>query len=488
MNTLTRKNSVLITISVVTTILFSGISWYLSNGLTGDFWYLFWIAPVPVLFIAFNVSARWAFIISFIAYLIGRLSWFSYLVTVATLVPAIIFSLVLPLVFALIVLLTRWTVLRINKWYSIFAFPFYFTVFEFLLISFSTDGSAASIAYSQSDVLTVIQLASITGILGITFMLTFIPSAIAVNWFYYKQKRSFKLITITTTILLITVFLFGYIRISQKNKLINFDVGMVVADEHLHDLSPQFNRDKEEIIQKFYLKSIDSLARKDVQLIVLPERAINIHKENEAETISRFSEVAKQYEIYLVIGYSNYRTSKARNSAMIIDSNGSIISDYNKVHLVTGLERRFTKGKDIGVFSFNGVKGGVAICKDMDFPSFIKNYGESKVQFLAVPAWDFDVDAWLHSRMAVLRGVENGFSEIRVARQGSLTVSDCYGKVTYEADCSKGNKAILATDTPLLSAETLYSRWGNWFGIVNVLLALGLIISGILKKKVENIR
>jgi hypothetical protein len=36
--------------------------------------------------------------------------------------------------------------------------------------------------------------------------------------------------------------------------------------------------------------------------------------------------------------------------------------------------------------------------------------------------------------MAILRGVENGFSEIRTARQGRLTISDCYGKIINEAE------------------------------------------------------
>jgi apolipoprotein N-acyltransferase len=483
MNNLTSKKSALTAVSTIIAILFSGICWYLSNGLTGNFWYLLWIAPIPVLFTALKVSARGAFVISFIAYLIGRLSWFSYLVTVATIIPAIIFTLMLPLVFALIVLLARWTVLRTNAWYSIFAFPVYFTVFEFLLISFSTDGSAASIAYSQSNVLSVIQIASVTGMLGITFMLSLIPSAIAVNWFYYKQKHSFRLITATTTIILIAVFLFGIIRSIQKTKLLSFKVGMVVADEQLHDLSSQLNPDKEAIAQNFYLESIDSLAREGAQLIVLPERAVNIYKENEAETITRFCEVAKRNEVYLVIGYSNYRNPKAKNSALVIDPKGSIISDYDKVHLVTGLESRFTPGKGIGLFPFKGIQSGVAVCKDMDFPDFIRNYGKSSVRILAVPAWDFDVDAWLHSRMAILRGVENGFSEIRVARQGNLTISDCFGKVTYEADCSKGNKIISTAVMQPLSANTLYSRWGNWFGIVNVLLAMGFVVLGFLRKK-----
>lgn len=485
MESSTHKSSLPTAVFAVVVILFSGVCWYLSNGLNGNFWYLLWIAPIPVLYISFKVSARRAFLISFAAYLIGRLSWFSYLVTVATLVPAIIFTLLLPLVFALIILLTRWTVLKINAWYSIFVFPVYFTVFEFLLLSFSSDGSAASIAYSQSDVLSVIQIASVTGILGITFMLTFIPSAIAVNWFFYKKQKSFLLITTTTSVLFLVFFVFGYLRTSQKFKIISVKAGLVVADEKLHDLSAKLNPVKEAAAQTFYLNAIDSLAVQKAQIIILPERALNIHKENETETIARFCEAAKRNNVYLVIGYSNYRNDKSRNSALAINPNGTILNDYDKVHLVTGLESQFTKGKNVGSFSFNGMQGGVAICKDLDFPDYIRSYGKYKVRFVAIPAWDFDVDAWLHSRMAVLRGVENGFSEIRVARQGSLTISDCYGRVSHEVDASGGNKAFLVAGMQPYSANTLYSRWGNWFGFANVFLAIGFVMIGFMKKMRE---
>ena len=53
---------------------------------------------------------------------------------------------------------------------------------------------------------------------------------------------------------------------------------------------------------------------------------------------------------------------------------------------------------------------------------------------LLAPAWDFDNDGWLHSRMAVVRGVESGLALARIARGGLATVSDAYGRVIAETD------------------------------------------------------
>src|SRR5580765_2978563 len=184
-------------ITIVCVIL-SGIAWYISDGLNGNYWWLLWIAPLPVLIVAFQSSWKKAFAISFIAYLIGRLSWLGYLINVATLVPAIISIIALCLVFSLIVLISRYVVLKCGLWKAVFAYPVFFTIFEFLLQSFSKDGSAASIAYSQSDFLPLVQIASVTGISGITFFISFIPSAITIAWLYKKQRKQSRLLIIAS--------------------------------------------------------------------------------------------------------------------------------------------------------------------------------------------------------------------------------------------------------------------------------------------------
>src|SRR5690349_10324146 len=137
-------------------ILISGLCWFFSCDLSGNYWYLLWIAPVPVLLLSFHACARNAFIISFIAYLIGRLSWLSYLLLILPMPLAIFSTGLLPLIFALIVLLTRKIVLTKQHAWSVFAFPVLWCLFEFLVFKFSPDGTAGSLAYTQSNFLQVI--------------------------------------------------------------------------------------------------------------------------------------------------------------------------------------------------------------------------------------------------------------------------------------------------------------------------------------------
>jgi hypothetical protein len=54
------------------------------------------------------------------------------------------------------------------------------------------------------------------------------------------------------------------------------------------------------------------------------------------------------------------------------------------------------------------------------FSPLSRRYGKGGVSLLLVRALDFDDDGWLHSRIALLRGVENGMLPMaRVGRQGS---------------------------------------------------------------------
>jgi apolipoprotein N-acyltransferase len=120
----------------------------------------------------------------------------------------------------------------------------------------------------------------------------------------------------------------------------------------------------------------------------------------------------------------------------------------------------------------------VAICKDMDFPESFPDYGRYGAQILAVPAWDFGGDGRLHARMALLRGVENGFSIARAANRGFVTVYDTYGRILAERS-SSGADALLVQNVGLGPGKTLYSQFGDWFPLLCLLTVIVLLSVGV---------
>ncbi len=469
--------------SIVLSVLFTGLCYYWGNGLIGDYWYLAWLAPIPVLCLATVNSGKVAFGASFTAYFIGRLSWFLYLVRVATLVPAIIYTIVLALIFAGIILLTRSAAIKLNSWYSVFAFPAFFTVFEYLIIKASPDGTATSIAYSQMNCLPLIQIASVGGILAITFIVTLIPSAFAFAWYFRGQKRNFVYLSISSGAMIGGVLLFGFLRLVGASPSDKIKVALVVMDEQKHNTSDRPDTIKDKAATEFYLKQINALAGNGVQAILLPERALSIDSSSEKQMLNALSAAALKNNVYLIAAYTNLRGKKEGNSAIVLNNKGNVITEYNKVHLVNGLERQFTPGNAIGLFKLDNLQSGVAICKDLDFQEYIRHYGESRPCILFIPAWDFIVDDWLHSRMAILRGVENGFSEVRAARTGRLTISDLYGRVTSETSSSNQQQTSLIGYVSTQQTDTLYTAFGDWVGIVSLLISVVFMFKMIAYKR-----
>ena len=119
---------------------------------------------------------------------------------------------------------------------------------------------------------------------------------------------------------------------------------------------------------------------------------------------------------------------------------------------------------------------GVAICKDLDFPAPANRYGAAGVGLLLAPAWDFDLDRVYHGHVAIMRGVESGYSIARAAKQGYLTVSDSRGRVLAERPSNEAPFSTLLATVPAGHADTAYLKLGPTFGyIAEVLAALSLL-------------
>ncbi|MCK8495509.1 hypothetical protein M0L20_26830 [Spirosoma sp. RP8] len=448
------------------------MAWYFGNALTGNYWYLVWLAPTPLLGLAYYRSPRTSFWLAFAACLLGRLSWLTYLQTVVSIIPALLLTLALAYVFARIIVWSTTITHHLDSWYTVFTYPVLMTSFEYLVGTFSPDGTATSIAYTQADMVPLIQIASVTGSLGITFLVSFFPALVALGCWAYQRNRHWISYLVSSAFLVYGLsFLYSWYRISGQKPLSGFKVGLVALEESRHHKAQQATAGQLKRLLDDYSQAISSAVAQGATVVVLPETAIRLSLDTYQPVIASLKRTAHRYEVDLVDGLADFSQPQARNSALVINGKGEIVADYTKNHLVRGFEGHFTAGDQVGLFKLAGQKAGVAICKDLDFPGTMRRYGNEPITSLFVPANDFVVDAWLHSRMALVRGVENGFSLVRTARQGRLLVSDGLGHVLYEANTSAGNKAVLIGSIPASPISSFYTKTGNWFGLVNLLLA-----------------
>jgi apolipoprotein N-acyltransferase len=113
----------------------------------------------------------------------------------------------------------------------------------------------------------------------------------------------------------------------------------------------------------------------------------------------------------------------------------------------------------------------------MDFPLLGRQYARDGASLLLVPAWDFGDDGWLHGRMAVMRGVESGFSIARAPKEGLLTLSDDRGRILAEQSSGAAPFASVLAAIPIRSGVTLYARFGDWFAWLNIGILVVLLVA-----------
>jgi len=155
---------------------------------------------------------------------------------------------------------------------------------------------------------------------------------------------------------------------------------------------------------------------------------------------------------------------------------GATLASYYKHHMLPPFESKLKPGTTLTVLREPSGTWGVAICKDMDFTPLSRQYGEAGTGLMLVPAWDFVLDRWAHGHIAVMRGVEGGFSIARAAKQGYLTLSDNRGRILAETQSDSAPFAALVADIPVAHHTTLYLLLGDWFAwIVMAMLVFMLV-------------
>jgi apolipoprotein N-acyltransferase len=443
-------------------------AFYFSTGL-GESWPLAWLAPIPILIAAYRSSGKAAFMAATIAYFTGELSLLPLLRLV--LPPLVIAgALVGPAVaFGAAVLAARYVTHRVPPHAGVFAFPCAWTAYEFFTSRVSPHGTFGSLAYSQTDFLPVLQIASITGIWGIAFLICLFAAAVSAAWHF----RKLTLVAPAASVLVL-VLAFGILRLREAPHGSDVRVGLAATDHGIQDVFATEDPVRALAVAREYAARVQALAAQRAQVVILPEKFVGVTTEDRAAVQQVLAGAARDGNVMVVAGLNHL--APLRTVAAVFSPDGQLTTEYDKHHMLPGPETGYAVGETPGLFHAAGVQWGLAICKDMDFPRWSRVYGQRGVQVLAVPAWDFVRDGRLHSRMAVLRGVENGFSIARAAQQGMLTLSDAYGRIIAETRTSGTPEATVVHNLEAGPGATFYTAYGDWFAWVTV-FAFAVLVS-----------
>jgi apolipoprotein N-acyltransferase len=352
-------------------------------------------------------------------------------------------------------------------------------------------GAWGSLAYSQFSSLHLTQVASITGMWGVTFLVSWFAST--ANWIWEEGvdwPRIRRGVTIFAGVMLL-VLGYGVIRLTyylpepgtvRIHGIVETDYTRYTWETELFPLSqsdPQAFVTQMTPVYERYLEATVHEAQAGAQIVVWPEVAAEGFKEDLDEVVARAQDIARREGVYLslglnVIGPGSY--SEGENRLVLIDPNGDILVNY----LMYGcMAFNMYSVKVPTVETPYGTLGAV-LCCDLDYPYVIRQASRKGVDFLLVPSFEpTAAQITAHSRMASLRAIENGVSIFRPTAQGISLAIDPYGRTLGSMDATRVSERVFVMQVPNQRVATVYSVVGDLFGWLVVAGFLVIAVWGI---------
>lgn len=359
-------------------------------------------------------------------------------------------------------------------------------------------GSWASTAYTQFDNLALIQVSSILGIWGVSFMVMWFGPV--VNWiienkFEWQQIKTGVLIYSVTFSL---ILLYGGLRLevfspqSEAVTIASFTPTKATEKYYLEREEKGYSSSiemakKDRVTQSVLLKDVydkvfefnEELIGPEVKFTLWPEGYIQVLEEDETAFINQGKEWARGKNVYLLMAY--YMIPKhnperlGENKSVLINPKGELEWEYLKAHPVPGSADKAGDGI-LPISNTPFGKVSTAICYDMDFTALLNQAGKSDIDIMLVPAWDWKAINPLHARMAVFRAIENGFSMVRQTGDGLSISVDYLGRTVAAMDHFTTNDPRMLAKVPKTGVKTVYAIIGDIFAWMCVLSFCFIVI------------
>jgi apolipoprotein N-acyltransferase len=433
-------------------------------------WWLAWIAPAPLL-VAVLRSTRWkAFACCVLAGLLAASANLHYFSTAMPLPAALLTVVLLALLWAFVLSQARRTMAATASPWAVLAYPLLWCAVDTMLAHLHPDGNWSSLAYSQAGFAPALQIVSLLGTAGLVFVLSLVPSALA--FAAVRGWRAGRWPLVGALLLALGCFGFGYTRIPAAQPAQGELVGMAVIDDFI---GPRVPAAQVERIWLQYETHVGTLAGQGARIVLLPEKIAVLPASQAAALRQRMAALAARNKVWLALGVG-IDDGRKTNHLWLFRPDGSLAADYLKHHLAPP-ERDFVAGSRFDVQAMAGQRYGLAICKDVHFAAFGRDYAALGAQALLVPAWDFGEDGEYAARMSAVRSVETGMPMVRAAREGLLTISDAYGRVLLEKASAPLPGVTMLGRVPVAAPDaSLYGRIGDVFGWLCIALAVVMIV------------
>lgn len=450
-----------------------------------------WLAFVPLLFALENKSRKASF---FYAYMCGLLFWLGtiYWLMHVTLVGMVLVAMYLSLYFGLFGFIAGRSRVTLSVPKVLFLSSIW-VLLEFLRAHLLTGFPWALLGYSQTPFLPALQIADITGIWGVSFLV--MASSVMIKGIISPPYGLSSLKKIPA-VLFVCLFLagaygYGFVKLRERPSALKASVKVSVIQGNVpHEV--KWRPESSQEVMARHLMLSEEAAKEQPNLLVWSEAALPVVLEKEPEYFERVKELAQNNGLFVLIGAITAQNKKFYNSALLTAPDGSAAGTYNKIHLVPFGEytplRSFlqflenfapigqlTPGKEYTVFKLpleKKAKFSVMICFEDLFPELARKFVKKGAGFLV----NITNDAWYrksaatyqHAQALKARAVENRVYCIRAANTGVSMVIDPYGRTVSTAKGANGAEIFAEAQTTAVigvkdGRNTYYTRHGDIF-------------------------
>jgi apolipoprotein N-acyltransferase len=362
----------------------------------------------------------------------------------------------------------------------------------------------ALFGYTQYRNLPIIQIADITGVYGVSFVLVLVNVVLAklievILSRILVTERAMSIPWATTTLataLVAGALAYGHWHLAPRPNPGNehsVRIGLVQANvDQARKWDVAFRR---ETIDRY--KRLTEQAAQGADLVIWPEAATPFLFEVETDYRDEMLTFVREHGIPLLFGSPAVKDQvggqlRLLNSAFLISGDGVVLDRYDKLHLVpfgeyiplkevlSFLDKLvvgigdFVSGPGPSLMTGPGGRFGTVICFEVIFPDLVRRFVDLGADYMVTitnDAWfDRSSAPYQHFGMVVFRAVENRIPFARAANTGISGFIDAEGHILRMTDIFVEGALIgeIRTGGP----RTLYTAYGDLFAYGCVILTL----------------
>jgi apolipoprotein N-acyltransferase len=348
----------------------------------------------------------------------------------------------------------------------------------------------ALLGYSQITWLEIAQLASVTGVYGLSFLLA-LTGAAAAYLVVSRDRRSIA-IAIAVAVFVAACAAWGRMRLDDGS-LINAGAPVRVAVLQANIAQEdKWNPSLADRITNRYIDMTRQALARGATFIIWPESSTPFYFEQDLLRGSAIRRLAVEGKATLLIGSDQVEPVRAEpdrekpeervyNAAFVVGPDGRTSAVYRKMHLVPFGEyvpaqrllffvgpiveavSAFVPGTEAVLLPVDGHHASTAICYEVIFASLMRQFvvnGSELLTTITNDAWYGSSSApYQHWDQAAMRSIENGRYLARAANTGISGFVDPYGRVLQKTPLF--TQELLVADLRFVTARTIYSRFGD---------------------------